>query len=81
MIKSTMIAETLALVDVAEASCWLSNLMSELLSYNQDVKIHLPIACFTDSQRLYDSLHSICPVIDKSLRVEIGILQEMIEKK
>ena len=80
MVKSAMIAETLTLVDAAEASCWLSNLMSELL-YNQDLKIHLPIACFTDSQQLYDSLHFICPVIDKSLRVEIGILQEMIEKK
>ena len=40
MVKSTMAAETLALVDAAEASCWLSNLISELLSYNEDVKIH-----------------------------------------
>ena len=44
MVKSTMAAETLALADVVEASCWLSNLISELLSYNQDVKIQLPIA-------------------------------------
>ena len=81
MVKSTMAAETLALVDAAEASCWLSNLISELLSYNQDVKIHLLIACFTDSRQLSPSLRSICPVLDKRLRVEMGILQEMIEKK
>ena len=49
MVKSTMAAETLVLVDAAEASCWLSNLISELLSHNEDVKIQLPIACFTDS--------------------------------
>ena len=49
MVKSTMAAETLALVDAAEASCWLSNLISELLSYNEDVKIHLPKACFTNN--------------------------------
>ena len=79
MVKSTMAAETLALVDAAEASCWLSNLISELLSYNDDVKIHLSIACFTGSQQLYDALHSTRPVLDK--RVETGILQEMIEKK
>ena len=32
MVKSTMAAETLALVEAAEASCWLSNLIPELLS-------------------------------------------------
>ena len=81
MVKSTMAAETLALVDAAEASCWLSNLISELLSYNEDVKIHLSIACFTGSRQLYDAFHSTRPVLDKRLRVETGILQEMIEKK
>ena len=61
MVKSTMATETLALVDAAEISYWLSNLISELLSYNQDVKIHLPIVCFTQSQQLYDSLfHLSC---------------------
>ena len=81
MVKSTMAAETLALVDAAEASCWLTNLICELLPYNGDVKIHLPVACFTDSQQLYDPLRSICPVLNKRFRVEIGILREMIEKK
>ena len=81
MVKSTMASETLALVDAAEASCWLSNLILELLSYNKDVKIHLPIACFTDSRQLYDALHSIRHVLKKRLRVEIGVLREMIEKK
>ena len=81
MVKSTMAAETLALVDAAGASCWLSNLIWELLSFNEHVKIHVPIACFTDSRQLYDALSSICPVLDKSLRVEIGILWEIIEKR
>ena len=80
MVKSTMATETLALVDAAEISYWLSNLISELLSYNQDVKIHLPIACFTQDDSCM--IHcSICPVFGKVLRVERGILREMIEKK
>ena len=38
MVKSTMALETLALVHADEESCWLSNLLSELSTYNQDVK-------------------------------------------
>ena len=67
MVKSTMAAETLALVDAAEASSWLSIFILELLSYNKDVKIHLPIAGFTDSRQLYDAFRSIHPVLDKRL--------------
>ena len=33
--KNTMAAETLALVDATVASCWLSNLISELLCQNE----------------------------------------------
>ena len=73
IVKSTMAAETLALVDAAEASCWLSNLISELLSYNENVKIHLPTACFTNNRQLYHVLRSIRPALDKRLRVEIRI--------
>ena len=75
MVQSTMTAENLALVEAAEAYhagyliLKLSYLLSELLSYNQNVKIQLPIACFTEIQQLYDSPHSICPVLDKRLTV------------
>ena len=81
VVKSAIVAETLALVDAAEAPCWLSNLISELLSYNQDIKTHWSIACFTNSSQLHDSLSSIRSVLEKKLRVEIWILREMTEIK
>lgn len=44
--KNTMAAETLALVDTAVASCWLSDLISELLcqteTSDRNVKTQLP---------------------------------------
>ena len=81
MAKSTMTVKTLAVVDAPEASSSPSNLISELFSNNQYVKILLPIDCFSDSRQLYSFLRLIHPVHYKRLRVEIGILQEMIEKK
>ena len=34
-----------------------------------------------DSRQLYDALRPIDPVLDNRIRVEIGILREMTEKK
>ena len=34
-----------------------------------------------DSRQLYDALRPIHPVLDSRIRVEIGILREMTEKK
>ena len=37
--------------------------------------------CFTDKNQLNDSVYSISPTQDKSLRTEIALLREMINKK
>ena len=41
----------------------------------------LPIMFITDNQSLVDALKSSKYVSDKCLRIEIGIVKEMVEKK
>ena len=41
----------------------------------------LPLDCYIDSKQLHEALYSIRPVLGKRLRVEIGILCELLEKK
>ena len=41
----------------------------------------LPLNCYIDNKQLHEALCSIRPVLDKRLRVEIGKLSEMLEKK
>ena len=79
-VKSMMAAETLALVNAAEASFWLSKLFIEICNTAEKLVV-LPLYCYIDSKQLHEALHSICPVLDKRVRVEIGILREMLEKK
>ena len=47
-------------------------------SYN-DYKIK--IECNTDKYQLYDFVHSITPMRDKRLIIEISLLREMLTKK
>ena len=80
VVKSMMAAETLPLVDAAEASFWLSKLFTEIHSTAKKLVV-LPLYCDIDSKQLHETLYPVRPVLDKRLRVEIGILREMLEKK
>ena len=80
VVKSMMAAETLPLVDAAEASFWLSKLFIEIHSTAKKLVV-LPLYCYIDSKQLHETLYPVRPVLDKRLRVEIGILCEMQEKK
>ena len=80
VVKSTTAAETLALVYETEASLWLSKLFVEIYSTAEKL-IVLPLNCHTDSKQQHEALYSIRPVLDKRLRVEIGIIGEILEKK
>ena len=37
--------------------------------------------CRTDSHPLYEAVHSIIPILDKRIRIDIAILKEMLERK
>ena len=75
VVKSTLAAETLSLVECAENGVYLSLILQELTGTKIDVK------CFVDNKSLVDSIHSSKSVDDRRLRVDIAVLRDMIERK
>ena len=81
VVSSTMAAETLSQVEVAEACFWLLGILKEILFDCQDRSPQYSTECCTDSHHLYDAVYSVRPVLDKRLRTDVAILKEMIERK
>ena len=76
VVKSTLAAETLALLDCAEEGYHLAGLISELFNIPR-----LKVYCYVDNKSLVDALKSSKMVEGKRLRVEVAVLQEMIAKR
>ena len=70
VVKSTMTAEIVALVDAAEASFWLSKLFSEIYSGKESQSVTLPLKLYIDSKQLHEALFSLHPVVDKKKKKE-----------
>ena len=66
IVKSTLAAETLAMVDMAEACIYYRKLLLELLQL-EDNSTNIEIICKTDNSCHYDAVHSITQILDKSL--------------
>ena len=75
VVKSTLAAETLALVDCAEAAIFVKQILVELSACWD-----LPINCYVDNKSLFDSLNSSKNVDDRRLRIDLAVLCEMIER-
>jgi len=75
VVKSTLAAEMLALVEAAEAGYWLQSILNELLCTNG-----CKIECYIDSQSLYNAAYSTTSLSDKRLRVDVAIVREMLQK-
>ena len=80
VVKSTLAAETLAMVDMTEACIFYRKLLLELLQL-EDKTGNIKIICKTDNSCLYDAVHSTTQILDKRLRIEMAILREMIDRK
>ena len=80
VVKSTLAAETLAMVDMAEACIFYRKLLLELLQLGDNTD-NIKITCKTDNSCLYDAVHSTTQILDKRLRIEMAILREMIDRK
>ena len=80
VVKSTQAAETLAMVDAAEASIYYQSFLLELIGINSNGKFKLPIYCKTDNASLHGSVHSNTQILDKRLRIETAILREMLAR-
>ena len=76
VVKSTLAAETMALLEGAETSVYISHIITDLLDIPQ-LKVH----CFVDNKSLVDSLYSSHQVEEKRLRIDLPVLDNMIENK
>ena len=77
VVKSTLSAETLALLDCAEAAVYIASILAELTPGKARVKIH----CYTDNKSLLDSLHSSKRVEDRRLRLDLAVIQDMLDNE
>ena len=75
VVKSTLAAETLSLVEAADASFWLQSVLNEILGTNK-----FNIECRSDSQSLCNAIRSSTALSEKRLTVDIAILREMLSK-
>ena len=76
--KSTLAAETIALVEAIDTAIYLKELISEIL-YSKSLNI--PINCFTDNLSLFQSANSTTSVSDRRLRIELAVIREAVAKK
>ena len=79
IVKSSLGAETLALVEGADTAYYLSKLLSEII-------IHRPIMktivrdCYTDSRSFCDNIPTNNPTSDRRLRVDMAATRQLIER-
>ena len=80
IVKSTLAAETLAMVDLAEACIYYRKLIIDLLQLEDSPK-NIKIFCKTDNSCLFDAVHSTTQILDKRLRIEMAILRQMLDRE
>ena len=73
--KSTLPAETLALLDVAEAGILVGKLLKQSLGVAPIIKYYV------DNRSLVDSAYSTTNIEDKMLRISMAVLRDMILQK
>ena len=78
IVKSTFGAETLSLIETADACIWIESIISEVLYKNCGNKLKITI--YTDCKNLFESAYSTKPVLDKRLRVDIAAIRQMIDR-
>ena len=77
--KSTMAAETIAMVEALDHAYYTSKLLCQIL-YN-DTSRTIPICAVTDNKSLFQSAKSTTAITDRRLRIEMAITREYIDEK
>ena len=77
VVKSTLAAETLALLDAAEAGVYLANLITEVMCLGCPPLVK----CYVDNKSLVENLYSTKLVEDKQLRINIAVIRDMLERR
>ena len=75
VVKSTLAAEALALLDVAEAGVYLATLLTEITGLEPVVK------CFVDNKSLVENLYSTKLIEDKLIRSHMSVLKNLLERQ
>ena len=75
VVKSTLSAETLALVECAEAASYLGRIIRDIVKC-QALAVH----CFVDNRSLVEALDSSRGVEDRCLRIDIALLKDMLSR-
>ena len=73
VVKSTIAAETMALIEGAEAAVYIAQILSCVTSHTK-----LKVFCYVDNKSLVDSLNSIKRVDDKRLRIDLAVIENMV---
>ena len=76
VVKSTLAAEAMALLDAIDTNVWLVHVISEITNMKIDVSIFN-----TDNLSLVEALHSTKSTEEKRLRVDIAAVKEAVENK
>ena len=79
VVKSTLAAETLALIEAFEACFMIRAILLEIYKQEPHSKT-FPIHCFPDSKSLLNSVHSTKTLKERRLKVDFCITREMLEK-
>ena len=76
VVRSTLAAETLALVDAVDVSYYLSHILSVIM-LGKKVNIN----CFIDNKSLWENVYSTKCVKEKRLRIDLACLKAMLESQ
>ena len=79
VVKSTLAAETMALLEGTECCFLIKSTLLRILGLSNDT--NLRIKAITDNKSLYDAVHSTKTVEDKRLKVDICALRDMMQRK
>ena len=77
VVKSTIAAECLALLNAVETGYYLKKLIEDIMGFDNDLKV----VCFCDNKSIVDNLHSTHIVSDFRLRIDVAVVKDMICRK
>lgn len=75
VVRSTLAAEMLALLDAAEAGVLLGETLKQVLGVTSTIK------CYVDNRSLVDAAYSTTNIEDKMLRISVAALRDMIRQQ
>ena len=76
-----MAAEACALVDALDCSYFVTNFFSQILFSDNLYSNLVAIVGYTDNESLYKNIHSTTMADEFRLRIDLGMIKEMLEKR